>query len=359
MKNLLRIFGSCICAFLLSAGVVQAGDDGKDIKDVAAASEDPAYGPWHFDIKGLFLQRDTLAGNQPVVLFNNGNNTWAVAKTTDDVELDSSMKGTAQFTTAYDLNDTDSVEASYFGFGTLRWSESSQILDPNGNLDVIIPDITNDFDGADRVTLRQRSRLNHNVELSFKKELPDVCENFDVFAGFRYVNLDESFEIRAQDGNNEGVYTIQTGNNLVGLQIGVDWSYPICDEVSVAFTGKAGPYANFADHSTHLADNNNSTIIRGFETEQVVPSFVGETGLMLVFFLDDAKAFRISAGYQALFMTGLAMAQDQINLDGEIGPIGTDTNDIAINGSVVFHGVVASVSFPWIGEWDLPQSLND
>jgi hypothetical protein len=308
-------------------------------------------------VSGLFLQRDSLAGNQALVFIDNGA-TFSEAASTANVDLSGHIASTGMFTVGYDLSDTSALEASYFGFGTLRWSEESQLLNQGGDL-TVFKDIgfTNDFDGNERVRLYQRSEFNHNVELTFRKELPDCCEWLTVFGGFRYVNVNESFDIRALDGNDESVYAIETGNDLVGLQVGADLMIPICDEVSLEFVGKAGPYANFASHHTFLGDNNNTLTLRGFDTDQVVPAFVGETGLMFVGHLD--KAFTIRAGYQAIYMCGLAMAQDQFNLSSQTGPIGTSTSEMATNGSVIFHGAVASITFPWLGEWDLPENLND
>jgi putative beta barrel porin BBP7 len=353
-----------IFIFTLLLGTIvtaRAGDDvdGKDVKNVSGASvEDPENcGPWYFEAGGVFFQRENLIHNQALAYIIGAGGVRNQAMSTDAVDLTGEYEASPKIMMGYRINDVSAFEGSYFGFGLMHWKQQAQVLNAGGNLDVELTNLTNDFDGANAVSVEQRSDFNHNAELVYRRDLPDICQWLSVTAGVRYLNINEQFDIRSRDGADESLYSIETTNDLVGIQIGADVSYPIDDVFSVDFTGKAGPYANVAHHRTFFGDNNNTTTIRGFEVEQVNPAFVGETGLSLVANIDNCFKFKI--GYQAIYIYGLAMAQDQINFNGQRGPIGTNTEEIETNGTAIYHGIMASIGFPWFGEWDLPQSIKD
>lgn len=188
---------------------------------MASATDDWRVGNWYFQAEALFLRRDNQLSNQPVVLqsFVNGDPDL-VRLTTGN--LSSNLGYGQRYLLGRVLKEDAALELVYFGI--IDWKASSTVS--TGTNDLKLPsdlgqnNTTNDFNGADQMTVSNTCRLN-NVEANWVQTLSGTAWNgTSVLAGFRYVSLNETFNIHAVDFTDQGQsdYRIKTTNNLFGAR---------------------------------------------------------------------------------------------------------------------------------------------
>lgn len=136
-------------------------------------------------------------------------------------------------------------------------------------------------------------------------------------------------------------WNTSTTNNLYGIQIGADGTIFQHGRFSVEGQIKLGLFDNNAQQST------------GVSLEKVVypasaaanhPAFVSEAGLQLKYQVGDGLA--VQAGYEALWLVGVAVAPGQIQetlTTGSRAPV----HALGVNAGsdVIFHGFTAGLSY--------------
>lgn len=141
--------------------------------------------------------------------------------------------------------------------------------------------------------------------------------------GVRYLKLEEGFEylstneLDIDDINaRRGTLAIDTGNHLVGLQIGGSWmqQFPRCN---IGVRGKVGPYVNFAHQRTALEtiDPVLRTMSRTGRAEDEVMALVAELGVFVRYHFRPNFSLRIA--YEALWVDAVALAPEQIDFSPE------------------------------------------
>jgi len=171
-------------------------------------------------------------------------------------------------------------------------------------------------------------------------------ERLGILYGFRFVDLDERFQASyvASDGiQYDDTWT--THNRLYGFQLGADSAIFKTERFKIEGFGKAGVYANVAE-STFLDRTNGGSPVSSSDTTTHV-AFLGEVGLYGVYFLNDHIALR--GGYQVMWLSGVAVASEQVASTGQFTPVpvGGVTSAINSTGDLLFHGVNAGVEITW------------
>jgi hypothetical protein len=175
------------------------------------------------------------------------------------------------------------------------------------------------------------------------------CQTFEWFVGFRYLNLREQLHMYGerdqigQDGifrEESGVYNIRTNNNLYGAQLGArtrHWGRKWGWEA----TGKAGIFGNDAQQEQYVIDYEQFPIrpVTSASTDRV--AFVGELNLTGIYRLNEI--WNLRAGYNAMWISGVALAPNQLDFSGEL-PAG---NQLSSNGGVFLHGVSCGIEARW------------
>ena len=223
-------------------------------------------------------------------------------------------------------------ELSYFGIN--NWDTSATVtgtqLVPPGPL----PFAGGAFLFASTMRADYSSNF-HNVEIN---HVQSYC-NFDFLAGFRYVSLDEEFNLTAINRALVGNYHIGTQNDLFGGQIGARvrrssgcWGWDL--------TSKAGVFLNDAEQGQFI--NNGLNTVRPFTTsKQTGTAFVGEINFAVTRQLTDVWSLR--GGYNLLWIENVALAPDQLDFVNIPGG-GTVLND---NGGVFLHGASVGIQANW------------
>ena len=176
----------------------------------------------------------------------------------------------------------------------------------------------------------------HSAEINLvNRLLPN--ESFRVSLGFRWMELSENL---LQTFNPAAVlFEVDTNNHLYGLQLGGDVVLYHGNRFNVASWIKGGIYANVADQSTSITGG--PVFVNG--ARETSPAFVGETGLMADFAL--TQSISLIGGYQLMWVSGVALASDQIpNMGPVLGglvPTGLDQSD------AFYHGAIFGVDIHW------------
>ena len=206
-----------------------------------------------------------------------------------------------------------------------------------GSLTSFFPQTLSGFTGSDTQQYDYDSRL-LNFELNYwirPRGRPDRLvlypngkwyreRNEDLISSFMFgvrgMTLDEDFTFTGEShvttnaGTTDGFgkYRIDTQNDLVGIQIGADviqhgrrWEW--------GFQAKAAPMVNFAEQNSHLLAEGNPSFVnteRRWEGSEGKIAFLGEVGMRGKYWLTPAAA--VSAAYNAYWLTGVAMAPEQL-----------------------------------------------
>jgi hypothetical protein len=169
----------------------------------------------------------------------------------------------------------------------------------------------------------------------------DETFGFDTL-GFGQYGSDITFEPQHAVGN----YSVASHNNLLGLQVGADMTFRHC-RWDWGFQSKVGPYINFADQ---VSDINAAIIDGGFPNpyepyqqrlvkSRAVASFIGEVGVQASYHFRPNLIGR--AGYEFMWMTGMALAPEQLQFISE--PV----NRINTNGTIFSQGAKFGLEWTW------------
>jgi hypothetical protein len=135
-----------------------------------------------------------------------------------------------------------------------------------------------------------------------------------------------------------GDYIYTAKNNLYGGQIGVEGKLFDREQFWIDGLAKAGVYANTADNRYWGASSGSISPFSDDTQDQV--AFVGELGFTATWQI--SRNLAVKAGYQLLWVQGVAIAGDQavaVDIDAH--------NGITSGGGVFYHGALVSADFRW------------
>jgi hypothetical protein len=171
------------------------------------------------------------------------------------------------------------------------------------------------------------------------------CRSLEWFAGFRYLNVGEELNITAQrtvsDRVEEGTYNIRTANQLYGAQLGARLRRWGC-RFGWEATGKAGIFGYEAQETQSVTDFPNVALRPTVSGSGGGVAFVGEINLSALYRLTDV--WNLRAGYNLMWIEGLALAPDQLDFNFGTSPSG---NQLHNGGGMFLHGVNVGLEARW------------
>jgi len=175
----------------------------------------------------------------------------------------------------------------------------------------------------------------YNAELNVRW---NAYSRLTLLAGFRWVNLSENLygSLIPSEGF-PPFWNTNTTNNLYGLQIGADGKIWERGGFSINGLIKAGAYVNHAQESTGVSI---FKIVRPSYTATNHAAFVGEIGLQCKYQVSQRLALK--AGYEALWLEGVALAPGQIQETYLTPPAAVNALGVKTSG-VFFHGATAGL----------------
>ena len=157
--------------------------------------------------------------------------------------------------------------------------------------------------------------------------------------GFRWIDFEDRYAASGQAASGPFTDLVRGHNHLYGCQIGLDgrlFDHPA--PFQIGLVAKAGIYGNAAAQNNDYID---SSFDFSASASNAHLSFVGEIGLSVSY--QFAKHFAVRAGYQALWLSGVALAPNQISAtDFMAGQAGVDTS-----GSLFCHGANVGLEVAW------------
>jgi hypothetical protein len=296
---------------------------------------------WYGLAEAIFFSRVNRNSNQPVVILDqdeNGNYPGPVVLTTGDLATANANTG-LRLILGYRLGDCWAVEGTYYGIWNMN-SSATAVGDNNLAIPGDLGLASIDFFNADRMVVTYNTRLN-NAEINFVRE--NCCNDWAWLIGFRFLELDDVFNIASQRDIDTGIsnYNIHANNDLYGPQIGARIVKRYCRWGWDA-TGKIGIFGNAASQTQFESD-----FPPGFFLRDPVTARGGQVACVADFNISGTyrlnETWGIRAGYNVLWIEGIATAPDQLDF--------TDTPTSGSNlvsvGGLFIHGASVGLEANW------------
>lgn len=235
----------------------------------------------------------------------DADSTTALSTSDLDQEFDSGMRITVGRT----LGGCYQLEGVYQG--SYSWADSAAIVDAAGDLSSILEGFT--IGGGSAASTSYFTDM-QSAEFNFRAwiDMPPGPFDVQVLLGARYLSLDENFTF----GFDGSEVLTQTQNELWGVQLGLDMKWLIHPRAYVDFDAKGAMCNN--DLSASIRQDADAPRF-AFDDKT---AFVGDLALTLNW--QVAPAWSIRAGYQAIFLTGLALGPDNMRANVDFlaaGPV--------------------------------------
>lgn len=313
----------------------------------------------YVQVGALFMQQvSQFSQSQPIVVDTNTGNTFI--STTD---INTNFIPGLQATAGFRLNNGRTIELDYFGLYGGNTTATAVKPDPNAFLTFPNNLAGNTFVDMDNTNVNYSSEIN-----SFALNLPccsgcsnagacDACacdayefgqsksQSFTWFSGFRYLNVNQRLNIVAQRtvGNavEQGTYNVRTQNNLFGGQLGARLRRT-SGRLGWDATGFAGIFGNDAQQTQSVTDFPNFALRPSVTDSQGGVAFVGGGNLSGLYSL--TKVLNLRAGYNTIWIEGLALAPDQLDFNLATAQAGSQINN---NGGLFLHGANVGLEARW------------
>ena len=157
-----------------------------------------------------------------------------------------------------------------------------------------------------------------------------------LFGGLRVVTINERLNYTATSAEGNGLYNVFTHNNLVGPQGGFDWFYDHNDwRAGVRAKGAAMVNWNNQTTSVHIDDFNGAPLVphRDQHASQNIFAFVGELNFIGSYRI--RPNFSIRASYDLMWVTNLALAQNQVTFTPSSVPTISDGHALFYQGALL------------------------
>lgn len=241
------------------------------------------------------------------------------------------------------------LEGGFFGlFGGKATANFPDGSFPLGYANLVMDNDSYAETPVSQVAFSETSTL-YNAEINLRQPCNDWMT---LLAGFRWVQFDETFQSQGvfYYDDTDFTHTIKTHNQMFGFQVGTDMSffresiaayqYGIPGRIFVNGFIKTGIYYNSASQRSDLLnpDGVGEYITHAGDSH---PTLLSEAGLTLVYQLNSQ--FSMHAGYQVMYLDGVALAARQIPRTDLI----TDESTVDTSSSVLYHGIVAGMEFTY------------
>lgn len=216
--------------------------------------------------------------------------------------------------------------------GNYSWDDVATRQRPAGTQD--FSNLLNGFSTATgtRASTSLFSEM-QSAEANFRAwlDLPPGPFDVQLLLGARYMNIDEDFGFQI-DSPARNVL-IQTNNDLWGVQLGIDLKWLVHPRCYVDFDAKGAICNN--NISLDTAFNAANSFAEGDRT-----AFVGD--FLLTANWQMTPSWSIRAGYQAIFVNGVAVGPDNLASNAALLNAGQPAQ-LDDRGEVVYHGPVLGV----------------
>ncbi len=316
-------------------------------------------GWWYTEIDAVVLNRIWKRDDTPIA-FDTSSNRVLRLNGSDPGASGSARLTLGRFLFRDQRNRDHTVEFTAFGGG--EWSQDDSLTSGGGGntLSVPIPLAGGNpgFNQATSMSVDYSSRfssfeVNYLVKERMRRDRMELSPHGEwvrrankgftkqYLIGLRYFDLADILEWRAENittqGGEDGLYRTETNNDLFGLHLGGAMLYER-DRWSIEVGGKGGVFINDAKADSLFTITNNAANSFRVDNRETAFSFLGEFKAIGRYHLRPNLSLR--AGWQMMYLTGVALAPDQINFS-------PDEGRFPYTGDPFYHGAL----FGFEGYW--------
>lgn len=283
-----------------------------------AADNTGADNHWTFAADWNYLRRSEVPHKAVVLGITNSSgqtkteNLLSAKDLLKKFDWESGIRGSL----IYNSSDESSLEAQYLYVFPWEGEESIKenllsLSEPN--LTSLIP-ISYTFFSLQlpaQITASYHSRF-QSAELNYWRFLTPKRVNYFSFSwilGFRYINLRETLNVHYKTSLFTAGHNIHTLNQLYGAQMGGVAEINPTKHWTWTFIVKGAAFLNVAENKDYFASGINQLI--NYEKRKKAPSYLLEGSGSLSYYFNSHLS--IYAGYQFLWLSGVALAPKQIN----------------------------------------------
>jgi hypothetical protein len=181
-----------------------------------------------------------------------------------------------------------------------------------------------------------------SVEMNYRWWALSIT-GFEGILGVRYVDYNEKLSIFTDDDGilirdinglpdplRQATYLSRAHNHILAPQLGAEWFYPLCSWLSVGAMAKGAWGVNYIDVNTRVKRGDDYVGREGRRSDVTFSHLYEINGFFDLVMFDR---MRLRAGYNVMWLVGVAEAIDQISYDLRVQP-GPAQN----SGSIFFHG---------------------
>ena len=313
----------------------------------------------YVQIGALFMQQvSQFSQSQPIVVDPNTGNTFISTS-----DINTNFIPGLQATAGMRLNNGRTIELDYFGL--YGGSTTATAVKPDPNAFLIFPNnlAGNTFVDMDNTNVNYSSAFNSfalNLPCCFGGSYAGACDacacdayqfgqsksqSFTWFSGFRYLNVNQRLNIVTQrtvaNAVEQGTYNVRTQNNLFGGQLGARLRRT-SGRLGWDATSFAGIFGNAAQQTQSVTDFPNFALRPSVTDSKGGVAFVGGGNLSGLYSL--TKVLNLRAGYNTIWIEGLALAPDQLDFNLAAAQAGSTVNN---NGGMFLHGANVGLEARW------------
>ena len=312
---------------------------------------------WYdINIGTSFMSRD---GVGRVARFASDGIAGPTVIDTNDLAFDE--EGSLLFDAAIQLQGGNVLEFGYHGLG--NWATSKEIRASGSTNDNIPSGIPNNiysvlsnfgtapFGGFGETDAANLHRMEYStsfdsVELSLRRRWtgPNCRYQGSFLMGARYFYLLEDFAYHTSSNNGSMDFAASTVNSMPGLQVGGDLWVSVAPGLSVGVDGKFGVLYNATEANNVYTATSIPAPGLVTDDEDGRAAFMLDAKLLATWKLNANLTFR--AGYQWLYLDGVALAADQFNPNP---PFVSPQPPLTIynSGDVLYQGFTATFEWMW------------
>lgn len=181
----------------------------------------------------------------------------------------------------------------------------------------------------------------YSAELNFWRDVTPRKVDFFSYSwilGLRYIHLNEKLHITFETPPDRSNYNIKARNILGGPQIGGCLEMNPTTQINWSFAAKFGPLADRCEQKTFLGDNNNTIVIHHYTKHGWTCAFLAD--ILASFGFRVTSHFNVRAGYQMIYLAGVALAPEQLSKN-----LKPHHRKLTTSGNALQHGLFAGLFF--------------
>jgi hypothetical protein len=190
--------------------------------------------------------------------------------------------------------------------------------------------------GATNLTATRYYTTLHSSELNYVREVNPRC---DFLLGFRWIEVEDDVNFNIVFPAFNADYNFNENNHLYGAQVGTKLNmWELNSPLTLLGIIKAGIYKNFASNDFTLLPSTGGQFDGGLNDSRV--AFVGEVNFTAGYQI--TQSISAYGGYQVLWLDNLALASDAL-----AASTAASSQAVITDGTLIYNGAVAGVSFVW------------